>query len=68
MVSLSVAFSRSFQLFLSNLCPICVNFSFFVLTTVSSGTTLYVNNVARWISPVKHDYVLSTSLNFEVLL
>ena len=41
--------------FLSNLCPICVNFSFFVLTTASSGTTLYVNNEARWISPVKHD-------------
>lgn len=57
MVSLSVSFSRSFQLFLVQiyLCPICVNFSFFVLSTVSSGTTLYVNNVARWVSLVKHD-------------
>ena len=46
-----------FLVFPTFFCPIltCVNFSFFVLTTLSSGTTLYVNSVARWISLVKHD-------------
>ena len=46
-----------FLVFPTFFCPIltCVNFSFFVLTTLSSGTTLYVNSVPRWISPVKHD-------------